>query len=97
MNMTFDDYKELVSTLRLATVDISKVVDKRNDEIKQLKEKMKFYLEPFELRPTYQELEKKLSNIDRIVNTRYTYTNYNSWYQTLQNTLSNKSSLEDKQ
>lgn len=32
-------------------------------ENKELKEKLKFYLEPFELRPTYQELEKKLDYV----------------------------------
>ncbi len=48
-------------------------------EIAQLKEKLKFYLEPFELRPTYQELEKKLTKIKKHENrevTKNTYLEY---------------------
>lgn len=39
---------------------------KLDKENKELKEKLKFYLEPFELRPTYQELEKKLEKIQKV-------------------------------
>ncbi len=42
---------------------VNHFVSEYRKEIKHLKEKLKFYTEPFEMRPTYQVLEQKLEKI----------------------------------
>ena len=41
------------------------IKEKAVKKAEQLQEKLKFYLEPFELRPTYQELEKIVEKLKK--------------------------------
>jgi len=64
-----EDYKHLwkmVDILLDKTTTTINDIKNLVDENKLLKEKLKFYLEPFKLRPTYQELEKKLEKIEQL-------------------------------
>lgn len=57
-----------IGRLKVEKENHKKVCNLLQHDNQQLREKLKFYTEPFELRPTYQVLEKKLKKIEEWAN-----------------------------